>query len=141
MRACLIDQISRKSLRLSPASRLEFTNGRLTTSVSGDCSFLDFSAPLSIEALVEPISILVGMALLLYYLGYSALVGIAVLLSSTPIMGIIFRALIGSRRQQMATVDLRVRLLSEILNSIRQIKLYAYENYFVKRIMEYRNAV
>lgn len=139
MRACLIDQISRKSLRLSPASRLEFTNGRLTTSVSGDCSFLDFVSPMSIECIVEPFAILVGMALLIYYLGYSALVGIAVLLSSTPLMAILFKGLINSRRKQMATVDLRVRLLSEILNSIRQIKFYAYESYFAQRVMTYRN--
>jgi len=139
MRACLIDQISRKSLRLSPKARLEFTNGRMTTSVSGDTSFADFVSPMLIEICVEPISILVGMALLIYYLGYSALVGIFVLLSSTPLMGFLFRGLIASRRKQMATVDLRVRLLSEILNSIRQIKLYAYESYFIKRVMTYRN--
>jgi ATP-binding cassette subfamily C (CFTR/MRP) protein 1 len=80
LRATLIDQISRKSLRLSPKARLEMTNGRLTTSVSGDCSFLDFVAPMMIECIVEPFTILVGMALLIYYLGYSALVGILVLL-------------------------------------------------------------
>lgn len=139
MRASLIDQISRKSLRLSPRSRLEFTNGRLTTSVSGDCSFLDFAAPMAIECIVEPFTVLIGMALLLYYLGYSALVGIFVLLCSTPLMKYLFAGLISSRRAQMATVDLRVRLLSEILNAIRQIKLYAYENYFIKRVMAYRN--
>ncbi len=138
MRACLIDQISRKSLRLSPKARLEFTNGRMTTSVSGDCSFLDFASPMTVECLVEPFTILIGMALLIYYVGYSALVGIAVLLSSTPLMAVLFRGLITSRHTQMAVVDLRVRLISEILNAIRQIKLYAYEAYFAQRVLNYR---
>ncbi len=74
MRASLIDQISRKSLRLSGKARLEMTNGRLTTSVSGDCSFLDFAAPMAVECFTQPITIAIGMALLLYNLGYSALV-------------------------------------------------------------------
>lgn len=73
-RAALIDQISRKSLRLSGKARIEMTNGRLTTSVSGDCSFLDFAAPMAIECVIQPINIIVGMALLIYNLGYSALV-------------------------------------------------------------------
>jgi ATP-binding cassette subfamily C (CFTR/MRP) protein 1 len=57
---------------------------------------------------------------------------------STPLMAVLFKGLIKSRRKQMSTVDLRVRLLSEILNSIRQIKLYAYESYFMQRVMTYR---
>jgi hypothetical protein len=73
-RASLIDQISRKSLRLSGKARLEMTNGRLTTSVSGDCSFMDFAAPMAVECFTQPITIAIGMALLIYNLGYSALV-------------------------------------------------------------------
>lgn len=35
-------------------------------------------------------------------------------------------------------LDRRVRLTTEVLSTIRQIKLYAYEGYFGRRITEYR---
>nr|XP_019043406.1 hypothetical protein I302_07983 [Kwoniella bestiolae CBS 10118]OCF22336.1 hypothetical protein I302_07983 [Kwoniella bestiolae CBS 10118] len=41
---------------------------------------------------------------------------------------------------QNQTTDGRVRLLSEILNNIRSVKLYAYEKWFSHRISEMRNA-
>lgn len=65
------------------------TNGRLTTMVSADASFLvsrkamqrlpqDFSVPLSLNLVAQPIQIFVGLGLLIWTLGYSALVGLGV---------------------------------------------------------------
>lgn len=139
MRAALIDQISRKSLRLSSKARLEVSNGRLVTSVSGDCSFLDFASPMFVEAIVEPITIIVGFGLLIGNLGYSAVVGLAVLLASTPFMGWLFGKMIGSRQAQMKLVDGRVRLLNEVLNNIRQVKLNAYESLFMQKLLAFRS--
>ena len=55
--------------------------------VSADASFLDFAAPMTINLTIQPIQILVGIGLLIYTLGYSALVGLAVLVLSTPLQG------------------------------------------------------
>jgi hypothetical protein len=38
----------------------------------------DFSAPMTLDLVVQPVQIVVGMGLLIYTLGYSALVGLAV---------------------------------------------------------------
>lgn len=86
-RSSLIDLIARKSMRLSGKSRIELPNGRLTTMVSADCSFLDFAAPMSMSLIIQPLQILVGIALLIWTLGYSALVGLAILIASTPLQG------------------------------------------------------
>lgn len=43
-----------------------------------------------------------------------------------------------SRQQQLRMLDRRVRLTTEVLSTIRQIKLYAYEGFFGKRISAYR---
>ena len=137
-RASLIDMISRKSMRLSNKARIELPNGRLVTMISADCSFLDFAAPLTLNLATYPIQILVGIALLIYTLGYSALVGLAVLILSTPMQGQMFVRLITYRHEQMAIVDKRVRLLSEIVNNIRAVKLYAYETFFGDKVAGYR---
>ncbi|ORY22828.1 ABC transporter type 1, transmembrane domain-containing protein [Naematelia encephala] len=137
-RASLIDLISRKSMRLSGKSRIELPNGRLTTMVSADASFLDFAAPMTVDLVVQPLQIVVGIALLIYTLGYSALVGLAVLVASTPIQGFMFVRMITYRQAQMKVVDQRVRLLSEIINNIRAVKMYAYENFFAGRVTALR---
>lgn len=41
-----------------------------------------------------------------------------------------FFSIIKNRRAQMVVVDRRVRLLSEVINYIRAVKLYAYEVLF-----------
>jgi hypothetical protein len=43
-----------------------------------------------------------------------------------------------ARQAQQNTVDDRVRLLSEVLNNIRAVKLYAYENHFLSKIGDFR---
>lgn len=49
-----------------------------------------------------------------------------------------FNSLRSSRRQQLRVVDRRVRLITGILASIRQVKLFAYEEYFGRRILGHR---
>lgn len=57
---------------------------------------------------------------------------------SSPIIASSSRGLLSSRRQQLKVIDHRTRLLTEILSGIRQIKLYAYEVYFERRVLSYR---
>lgn len=137
-RAALIDLISRKSMRLSGKARVEYPNGRLVTMVSADCSFLDFAAPQTVNLVVQPFEIIVGIALLIYTLGYSALVGLLVLILATPLQGLMFVRMMTYRQAQMKIVDKRVRLLSEIMSNIRAVKLYAYETFFGQKVSGYR---
>lgn len=53
-------------------------------------------------------------------------------------MAILYSVLTDSRQRQLKQQDRRVRLTTELLSVIRQIKLYAYEGYFGKRITVYR---
>lgn len=106
--------------------------------VSADCSFLDFAGPMTVTIAVEPIQIVVGIALLIYTLGYSALVGLAVLVLAVPFQSAMFVRMITYRQAQMKVVDTRVRLLTEIINNIRAVKLYAYENLFGEKVSALR---
>ena len=49
-----------------------------------------------------------------------------------------FFSMISNRRKQMVIVDKRVRLLSEVIQSIRAVKLYAYEAFFGDKVMDLR---
>lgn len=64
--------------------------------------------------------------------------GVGIMALASPMMALFCSDLNECRQQQLKMVDRRVRLTSEALSTIRQIKLYAYEGYFGKRITDYR---
>lgn len=113
VRSSVIALISRKSLRLSGASRIKHPNGQLVTLVSSDASFLDWSAVQAHGLWVYPLTILIGIALLCATLGYSALVGVGILLLNTPLQTMFVRRMVTTRRKYLKIVDQRVRLLQE----------------------------
>ena len=61
-----------------------------------------------------------------------------ILASSTAVVRVLAKVLSENRQHQLKLVDRQVRLVSEILSAIRQIKLYAYESYFIQRLLSWR---
>ncbi|KIR42578.1 hypothetical protein I307_04542 [Cryptococcus deuterogattii 99/473] len=57
MRAALIDLIGSKSIKLSSTARVEMSSGKMMTMVSADASFLNFSAPMALDLVVQPVQI------------------------------------------------------------------------------------
>lgn len=78
------------------------------------------------------------MGLLVYTLGVSALVGLGILIGVAPFQGWLFGKLMSYRGTQEKIVDQRVRLLTEIINNIRAVKLYAYETFFGQKVSDLR---
>ena len=58
---------------------------------------------------------------------------------SIPLNTVIARFLKSLQEQQMKYRDKRTRLMSELLANVRSIKLYAWENAFIRRILAVRN--
>jgi ATP-binding cassette subfamily C (CFTR/MRP) protein 1 len=74
MKSAIIDQISRKSLRHSPKSRIEYTTSKQITAVSANSEYVNDSFPLLVQVITEPLTVIIGFVLLLLNLGPSALV-------------------------------------------------------------------
>lgn len=139
------------SRKLSGKAKLEMTNGKITTCVTSDTSSMvsqttslhadkqDWAFPSMIELPIQPLVIIAGIALLVYTLGYSALVGLAILFIFAPLQGWMFSKLIVYRKTQEDIVDIRVRLLTDVISNIRAVKLYAYEHFFGKKVSELRD--
>lgn len=66
-------------------------------------------------------------------------VGVAVMIATMPVTAFIARYQTKLQRQQMKNKDQRTSIMSEILNNIRSIKLYAWENSFAARLYDVRN--
>ncbi|WWC92897.1 uncharacterized protein L201_007859 [Kwoniella dendrophila CBS 6074] len=138
MKNAMVDLVARKSMKLSGKSRNEMNNGRLFTLVSSDCMIVGWTLGGLASLIVDPITLIAGIALLIYNLGYSALVGVAVLAVAAPAQGWFVKLFYNYSDQKEQYTDTRVRLLTEILNNVRAVKLYAYERFFGDKVADIR---
>lgn len=72
-------------------------------------------------------------------LGWSALVGIAMMLILSPLPVLIARRMIGVQRDMKRIQDSRMSAISEYLASIRAIKYFAWEDAIIERVNEIRS--
>ncbi|KAI2624137.1 ABC transporter [Hypoxylon sp. NC1633] len=73
-------------------------------------------------------------------LGWSALVGIVIMLLLTPVPILIGQKMVGIQRDEKRIQDSRISVISEYLASIRAIKYFAWEDAIIKRVNEIRHA-
>ncbi|KAJ6465889.1 hypothetical protein C8R45DRAFT_939478 [Mycena sanguinolenta] len=77
---------------------------------------------------------IIGVALLINNLGYSALVGLGVLLSGFPLQMLLERMMFAQRKKGVKITDTCARLSNEVLQGIRLIEYYAWESFYIHRI-------
>ncbi|KAJ7630119.1 multidrug resistance-associated ABC transporter [Mycena polygramma] len=128
VRTGIIGGVFRKSLRLSGRARLEHTVGQTTTIISSDSVRLDRFSMFAHKCIV------IGIGLLINNLGYSALVGLGVLLLGFPLQIILVKIMFTQRKKGVKITDTRVRLTNEVLQGIRLIKYYAWEAFYTHQI-------
>lgn len=85
-----------------------------------------------------PFQIGVALYFLWNTLGPSTLAGVAVMILLIPINGFIVSKVRTLQVTQMKNKDERVKLMSEILNGIKVLKLYAWEPSFEAQVMQIR---
>ncbi|THG96760.1 hypothetical protein EW026_g5132 [Hermanssonia centrifuga] len=134
VRTGVIGAIFRKSLRLSGRARMSHSVGKITTMISTDATRLDRSSAFIHNLWVAPIQIAIGIGLLIGNLGYSALVGLGVLILGFPLQFFFIKMMFSQRKKGVQITDQRVRLTTEVLQGIRLIKFYAWEDFYVHQI-------
>ena len=85
-----------------------------------------------------PFMFLMSIVYTTYLVGPSALVGSLVILLFYPIMGVIAALTAILRLKVVTLTDKRVTMMGEIINSMRLIKMYAWEIPFIQRVEEVR---
>ncbi|KAJ7730232.1 multidrug resistance-associated ABC transporter [Mycena maculata] len=134
VRTGIIGSVFRKSMRLSARARLEHTVGQTTTIISTDATRLDRFSQFGHNIWDAPIQIMIGVGLLINNLGYSALVGLGVLLLGFPMQMMLVKVMFAQRKKGVKITDTRVRLSNEVLQGIRLIKYYAWESFYTHQI-------
>uniref|UniRef100_A0A0W0EY28 Putative multidrug resistance-associated ABC transporter n=1 Tax=Moniliophthora roreri TaxID=221103 RepID=A0A0W0EY28_MONRR len=134
VRTGLIGNIFRKSLRLSGRARTEHSVGKITTMISTDATRLDRFSSFGHNLWIAPIQIAIGVGLLIGNLGYSALVGLGVLILGFPLQAVLVRVMFSQRKKGVKITDSRVRLTTEVLQGVRLIKAYAWEGFYTSQL-------
>jgi ABC-type multidrug transport system fused ATPase/permease subunit len=87
-----------------------------------------------------PIQIVMAVTLLYWTLGLSAFAGIALMALMVPVNSRIAQRLGAIQMQAMAASDARIQSTTEMLRSIRVIKLIAWDSFFQQKLGDHRAA-
>ncbi|KAK9869834.1 hypothetical protein WA026_003563 [Henosepilachna vigintioctopunctata] len=138
LRVACCSLIYRKALRLSSTALGQTTVGQVVNLLSNDVNRFDVAVMFAHHLWVGPLETLVVLYLLYTKIGESAFVGIIILIIFIPIQMYIGKKISKIRLKVALRTDERVRLMSEIINGIQVIKMYAWELPFAKVIASTR---
>ena len=138
VRTALISAICRKSLKLASSARQKYTSGEITNLVSVDTQRINDGLEYVGNLWGAPLQVVIGMWLVYREVGTAALIGSIGLLILVPLNLIGGKFVEKLETKQLAAKDSRLKLMSEILNGIKVLKLYAWELPFMKKINEIR---
>nr|CAD7258418.1 unnamed protein product [Timema shepardi] len=127
VRMALISVIYRKALCMSNKTRKESTVGEIVNLMSVDAARIFDAIPNLNIIWSAPFQIGLALYFLWEYMGPAVLAGLTVMLILIPVNGFIAKKLKALQICQMKTKDQRIRLMNEVLNGIKVLKLYAWE--------------
>ena len=139
IRSGVMMAVYEKALKLTSASRMQNTIGQTTNLMSIDAEKLFLSAQFLHFIWHGPIANIIVMTLIIQDVGVGpGLLGLASQLALLPLQNYLADTIGKIRRAMVNHTDERVKLMNEILQSIRVIKVYAWEIPMEKRVMEVR---
>ncbi|RCN24141.1 hypothetical protein ANCCAN_30169, partial [Ancylostoma caninum] len=123
----LMAAVYKKTLRLSNSARRDKTVGEIVNLMAIDVERIQMITPEIQQFWSCPYQIVLGLTYLFITLGYSATPGLIIMVLSLPTN--IISSIIVKKWQveQMKLKDERTKMLNEVLNGIKVIKLYAWE--------------
>ncbi|KKK26753.1 hypothetical protein ARAM_007040 [Aspergillus rambellii] len=135
----LTAMIYTKSLKLASEGRAAKTTGDIVNHMAVDQQRLSDLTQFGTQLWSAPFQITLCMISLYQLVGVSMFAGIAVMIFMIPINGVIARMMKKLQLIQMKNKDSRSRLMTEILNNIKSIKLYAWNTAFMNKLSHIRN--
>lgn len=139
IKSSLTAMIYAKSLRLSNETRATKSTGDIVTYMSVDQQRLADLAQWGQQLWSAPFQITLCMISLYQLVGVSCFAGVAAMIIMIPVNGFIARFMKRLQLSQMKYKDRRARLMTEILNNMKSIKLYAWGSAFMDKLSHVRN--
>ena len=135
----LASAIYKKSLKLSNEGRATKTTGDIVNYMAVDAQRLQDLTQFAQQLWSAPFQIIICMVSLYQLVGWSMLAGIGVMIIMVPLNTWISRVMRNLQKSQMKNKDARSRLITEIINNMKSIKLYAWGSAFMNKLNFVRN--
>jgi ATP-binding cassette subfamily C (CFTR/MRP) protein 1 len=139
VRSGLTGAIYSKAMRLSNEGRAARNTGDIVNYMAVDAQRLQDLMQFLQQAWSAPFQIVICMISLYQLVGYSMFAGVAIMVIMIPINGVISKFMKSLQKKQMKNKDMRTRLMTEILNNMKSIKLYAWTTAFMNKLNHVRN--
>ncbi|XP_029433020.1 multidrug resistance-associated protein 1-like isoform X1 [Rhinatrema bivittatum] len=140
LKTAVIGAIYRKALVITNSARRASTVGEIVNLMSVDAQrFMDLTTYINM-IWSAPLQVILALYLLWQNLGPSVLAGVAVMVLLVPINAVIAMKSKKYQVAQMKSKDNRIKLMHEILNGIKVLKLYAWELAFKEKVLGIRQA-
>lgn len=139
IRVAVMGAIYDRVLRLTPVGKLGLTSGSVTNLFAIDAQKL-FEVTAEGHLLWSaPLSMVLVAVLLIFIVGPSMAVGIALLLLFAPVVQKISNKMMEIRKQRVRVTDRRVEIVNAMLQGIKVTKLNNYESRYIAKIEQVRN--
>ncbi|XP_007443149.2 multidrug resistance-associated protein 1 [Python bivittatus] len=138
LKTAVIGAVYRKALVITNSARKTSTVGEIVNLMSVDAQrFMDLATYINM-VWSAPLQVMLALYLLWQNLGPSVLAGVAVMLLLVPVNAVIAMKTKTYQVAHMKSKDSRIKLMNEILNGIKVLKLYAWELAFKRKVLEIR---
>ncbi|KAH8815635.1 P-loop containing nucleoside triphosphate hydrolase protein [Xylogone sp. PMI_703] len=139
IKTALTAAIYAKSLKLSNEGRASKSTGDIVNYMAVDSQRLQDLTQFGQQLWSAPYQITLCMVSLYNLVGLSMLAGVGVMILMIPINGLVARLMKTLQKRQMKNKDSRTRLIAEIVNNMKSIKLYAWGSAFMQKLNHVRN--
>ncbi|SCU90307.1 LANO_0D08284g1_1 [Lachancea nothofagi CBS 11611] len=139
IRGSLMTMLYQKSLTLSAEAREEKSAGDILNLMAVDVLRIQRFFETSQDIIGSPLALVTTLISLYTFLGYATLGGVVVMAVMFPINSYLSRKIKTYVKTQMKYKDARIKTVTEILNSVKTVKLYAWEEPMLKRLNHVRN--
>ncbi|XP_074202385.1 multidrug resistance-associated protein 1 isoform X2 [Camelus bactrianus] len=138
IKSAVIGAVYRKALVITNAARKSSTVGEIVNLMSVDAQrFMDLATYINM-IWSAPLQVILALYLLWLNLGPSVLAGVAVMILMVPLNAVMAMKTKTYQVAHMKSKDNRIKLMNEILNGIKVLKLYAWELAFKDKVLAIR---
>eukprot|EP00069_Balaena_mysticetus_P007077 bmy_05437T0 len=138
IKTAVIGAVYRKALVITNSARKSSTVGEIVNLMSVDAQrFMDLATYINM-IWSAPLQVILALYLLWLNLGPSVLAGVAVMIFMVPLNAVMAMKTKTYQVAHMKSKDNRIKLMNEILNGIKVLKLYAWELAFKDKVLAIR---
>ncbi|MGH0124218.1 UNVERIFIED_CONTAM: hypothetical protein FKN15_024647 [Acipenser sinensis] len=140
LRTSIVGAVYRKALIITNAARRTSTVGEIVNLMSVDAQRLVDLMTYINMIWSAPLQVVLALYFLWQNLGPSVLAGVAVMVLMVPVNAMMAMKTKTYQVAQMKNKDNRIKLMNEVLNGMKVLKLYAWELAFKDKVLEIRQS-